>query len=50
LHCKEGHVEAFRKSKNPPAFVVLFEDSAALIGIGLAFLRTWAIGAFHCQL
>src|SRR5262245_21781561 len=27
--------------------MVLFEDSAALIGIGLAFLGTWAAGAFH---
>ena len=28
--------QAFRASKNPPEFMVLFEDSAALIGIGIA--------------
>ncbi|MBO0739862.1 MAG: cation diffusion facilitator family transporter [Hyphomicrobiaceae bacterium] len=44
---EEGYVEAFRKSKDPPAFMVLFEDSAALIGIGLAFLGTWAASTFH---
>jgi len=27
---------AFRRSKDPPAFMVLFEDSAALIGIAIA--------------
>lgn len=42
-----GYVEAFRKSKDPPTFMVLFEDSAALIGIGLAFLGTWAASTFQ---
>ncbi len=31
-----GWYEAFRKSKDPPLFMVLFEDSAALIGIVIA--------------
>jgi cation diffusion facilitator family transporter len=42
-----GYVEAFRRSKDPPTFMVLFEDSAALIGIGLAFLGTWAASTFQ---
>ena len=28
--------EAFRRSKDPPSFMVLFEDSAALVGIAIA--------------
>jgi hypothetical protein len=44
---QEGYIEAFRRSKDPPAFMVLFEDSAALIGIGLAFLGTWGASTFH---
>ncbi|WP_184364263.1 cation diffusion facilitator family transporter [Rhizobium sp. BK602] len=31
-----GFWKAFRQSKDPPAFMVLFEDSAALIGIAIA--------------
>ena len=31
-----GYYEAFRKSKDPPLFMVLFEDSAALAGIAIA--------------
>jgi len=34
--------QAFRKSKDPPAFMVLFEDSAALIGIVIAALGIFA--------
>jgi cation diffusion facilitator family transporter len=34
--------EAFRKSKDPPSFMVLFEDSAALVGIVLAAAGTFA--------
>jgi len=37
-----GWYEAFRRSKDPPSFMVLFEDSAALIGIVIAALATWA--------
>ncbi|MDB5819760.1 MAG: Cobaltzinccadmium resistance protein, partial [Rhizobacter sp.] len=33
-----GYYEAFRKSKDPPLFMVLFEDCAALIGIVIASL------------
>lgn len=33
-----GYFEAVRKSKNPSLFVVLFEDSAAMLGILAAFL------------
>jgi len=34
--------EAFRKSKDPPSFLVLFEDTAALLGIVLAAAGTFA--------
>jgi cation diffusion facilitator family transporter len=37
-----GYYEAFRKSKDPPSFMVLFEDSAALIGIVIAAIGTFA--------
>jgi divalent metal cation (Fe/Co/Zn/Cd) transporter len=37
-----GFYEAFRKSKDPPTFIVLFEDSAALLGIVIAALGTFA--------
>ncbi len=33
-----GFWKAFRQSKDPPAFMVLFEDSAALIGIAIAMI------------
>jgi cation diffusion facilitator family transporter len=37
-----GIFDAFRRSKDPPAFMVLFEDSAALIGILIAAAGTFA--------
>ena len=39
---REGYLAAIRKSKDPPQFVVLLEDTAALIGIAIAFVGTWA--------
>jgi cation diffusion facilitator family transporter len=38
--------EAFRRSKDPPSFMVLFEDSAALLGIGCAALGTLGSSMF----
>jgi cation diffusion facilitator family transporter len=37
-----GFYEAFRRSKDPPSFMVFFEDSAALVGIVLAAAGTYA--------
>src|SRR5204863_1249746 len=38
----DGYLAAIRSSKDPPQFVVLLEDTAALIGIGIVFVGTWA--------
>lgn len=38
----QSYYAAFRSSKDPPAFVGLFEDSAALVGILIAFAGTFA--------
>ena len=35
---KWGYIEAVRRGKNPSLFVVLFEDSAAMLGLVMAFL------------
>jgi len=37
-----GYYQAFRRSKDPPSFMVLFEDTAALLGIVIAALGTYA--------
>jgi cation diffusion facilitator family transporter len=42
-----GFYDAFRKSKDPPSFMVLFEDSAALMGIALAAAGTFAATYWH---
>ncbi len=36
-----GFYEAFLRSKDPPSFMVLFEDSAALLGIVIAAIGTY---------
>ncbi len=38
---KMSYLQAVRRSKDPSAFVVLFEDSAAMAGILVAFLGIW---------
>ena len=42
-----GYYEAFRRSKDPPSFMVLFEDTADLVGILLAALGTYAASRLH---
>ncbi len=42
-----GYYEAFRNSKDPPTFMVLFEDSAALIGILIAAAGTFAASSLN---
>ena len=38
---KWGYIEAVQKGKDPTMFVVLFEDSAAMLGLIVAFLGIW---------
>jgi cation diffusion facilitator family transporter len=45
-----GYYEAFVKSKDPPLFMVLFEDSAALIGILIAAVGTVLAAHFDMPL
>lgn len=48
---RRGYWEAVRDSKDPPSFMVLFEDTAALMGIAIAAFgnfaaETWQMPAF----
>ncbi len=36
-----GYIEAVQRGKDPSIFVVLFEDSAAILGLTVAFLGIW---------
>ena len=47
---KLGWYEAFVKSKDPPLFMVVFEDSAALIGIAIAAVGTVLAAHFDMPL
>ena len=38
---KLGYIEAVKRAKDPTTFVVLFEDSAAMLGLIIAFLGIW---------
>jgi cation diffusion facilitator family transporter len=38
---KWGYIEAVQRGKDPTMFVVLFEDSAAMLGLLVAFLGVW---------
>jgi cation diffusion facilitator family transporter len=42
-----GWWQAIRRSKDPPAFIVLFEDSAAMAGLVIAGIRIWLSHATH---
>jgi cation diffusion facilitator family transporter len=42
-----GYIEAVRRSKDPPVFIVLLEDSAALLGLLIAFVGILAAQHFN---
>jgi cation diffusion facilitator family transporter len=41
-----SYFQAFKRSKNAPLFLVLFEDTAALIGLGIALVGNFASDHF----
>jgi divalent metal cation (Fe/Co/Zn/Cd) transporter len=43
----QSYWQAITRSKDPPKFMVLLEDSAALIGILIALAATWVSVTFH---
>jgi cation diffusion facilitator family transporter len=45
-----GYIEAIIRSKDPPTFIVLFEDSAALIGLAIAALGTFLADTYSMPL
>ncbi|OTG84299.1 cation transporter [Acinetobacter sp. ANC 5054] len=44
---EQGYFEAFRRSKDPTTFTVLFEDTAALIGLFIAFVGIYLSHALN---
>jgi cation diffusion facilitator family transporter len=42
-----GYLEAFRRTKDPTTFTVLFEDTAALLGLAIAAAGVFASHAFN---
>jgi len=44
---KQSYWQAMTQSKDPPQFIVLLEDSAAIVGILIALVGTWASVRFH---
>jgi cation diffusion facilitator family transporter len=43
---RRGYYQAVRESKDPTTFTVLFEDSAALAGLGIALVGIWTAQHF----
>ncbi|HEY6090963.1 MAG TPA: cation diffusion facilitator family transporter [Gemmatimonadales bacterium] len=42
-----GFIEGFQNSKNPPAYMVLFEDVADILGIVIAAIAVFGVTHFH---